>query len=260
MLHFLLSLDSVNESSSSVSHPRRQMPDFDEFDDQDDLALAYLNQEQQQQPCDIPSLAQKDPAISRIPSPITPAKRDRKRSHSSSPTEAAGTVIRSMRPKIEVEKVVTDGEFTADSSIREEQQADCNTIVLGSQDSEDLVVVCEKKGGSAQDVKEESVTWPPSQTFVSDALKRQGSLADKRQTSVNGHRKTHSNNTTVKRETSMSLDVKPGKAKAAVKSLSIKRDEEGNVTETGKQEITKHLLKTLGDKHNPITNSDLYRR
>lgn len=51
-----------------------------------------------------------------------------------------------------------------------------------------------------------------------------------------------------------------GKSKATAINLDIKRDHEGNVTESGKKEINRHLLKTLGQKHNPITNSDLYSR
>lgn len=50
------------------------------------------------------------------------------------------------------------------------------------------------------------------------------------------------------------------KTKASAINIDVKRDDKGNVTEDGKKEITKHLLRTLGQKHNPITNSDLYTR
>ncbi|KAJ9092445.1 hypothetical protein QFC21_006827 [Naganishia friedmannii] len=239
------------------------MADFDEFDDKDDLVLAYLDQEQQQHhqpPCDIPSPTQQDPAACRNPTPPTPAKRDRKRSHSSSPAEAATTVVRSMRPKIKVERLVDEGcsaAALADGRLQALQQ---EIIGLGSESGEDSLSLCEKKGGICRDEEEETVIWPPSQTFASDALKLQGSTTDHRQAPVNAPGKTQPNKATVKRETSSSLDIKPMRTKATGKNLSIKRDEDGNVTETGKKAITKHLLNTLGDKHNPITNSDLYKR
>lgn len=235
------------------------MTEFDEFDDQDDLVLAYLNQEQHQQTCEAPSPTQQDPTLPYTSKKITPAKRDRIRSRTGSPSETAGTVIRRMRPKTKVEVSDKNECLTASHSIERKQQPRREVTVLELQDDEVPVALC-KKGEACQNEEEETVIWPPSQTFASDALKLQAFANDKRQTSVNGHGNTHFEKPVFKREATTSIDVKPGKAKATVKNLDIKRDAEGNVTEIGKQAITKHLLNTLGDKHNPITNSDLYRR
>ena len=92
--------------------------------------------------------------------------------------------------------------------------------------------------------------WPPSQTYALDAIRNQGS------TSTTGPISR------VKPESKDPIVVKgsKGKSKATAINLDIKRDQEGNVTESGKKEINRHLLKTLGQKHNPITNSDLYTR
>lgn len=92
--------------------------------------------------------------------------------------------------------------------------------------------------------------WPPSQTFSADAIKAQASKSKSSETKPR-----------IKPEPEP-IVVKgcKGKTKASAINIDIKRDEEGNVTESGKKEITKHLLRTLGQKHNPITNSDLYSR
>ncbi|KAJ9120597.1 hypothetical protein QFC22_002526 [Naganishia vaughanmartiniae] len=237
------------------------MTDFDEFDDQDDLVLAYLDQEQHhQRPYEILLPVQHVAPVPNAPSPTNPAKRDRKRSHSSSPVDAARTVIRKMRPKTKVDEGFVKGGCSVPIRSGEPSKESRNNVIdVGSQDGK----ACEEKGRVCKD-EEETVIWPPSQTFASDALRLQGPTSratmDKYNPSINGCRKTRTDKAAVKRETSIPLDVTPGKAKAAIKSLSIKRDGEGNVSKTGKQEITKHLLNTLGDKHNPITNSDLYTR
>lgn len=92
---------------------------------------------------------------------------------------------------------------------------------------------------------EKDVVWPPSQTFSADAIKRQGSSSKEKPR--------------IKSEPIVLTGPK-GKTKASAIDIDITRDEEGNVTESGKREITKHLLRTLGQKHNPITNSNLYTR
>ena len=94
---------------------------------------------------------------------------------------------------------------------------------------------------------EKDVIWPPSQTFSADAIKRQGSSWT---TEIKSRIKSEP----------VPLQGYKGKTKASAIDIDIKRDEQGNVTGSGKKEITKHLLRTLGQKHNPITNSDLYTR
>lgn len=101
------------------------------------------------------------------------------------------------------------------------------------------------KQEAAQRSDEKDVVWPPSQTFSADAIKRQGSTFDVKPR--------------IKSE-SIVLKGSKGKTRASAIEIDIKRDGEGNVTESGKKEITKHLLRTMGQKHNPITNSDLYTR
>lgn len=92
--------------------------------------------------------------------------------------------------------------------------------------------------------------WPPSQTYAMDAIRSQGSTP------------STESKLRLKSETNDPIVVKgsKGKSMATAINIDVKRDAEGNVTESGKKEINRHLLKTLGQKHNPITNSDLYNR
>lgn len=99
------------------------------------------------------------------------------------------------------------------------------------------------------DTQEKAVIWPPSPTFALDAIRNQT------------FRSVTDRTSRVKAENEpIPVNDSKGKSKATAINLDIKRDHEGNVTESGKKEITKHLLQTLGQKHNPITNSDLYTR
>ncbi|GHJ89903.1 hypothetical protein NliqN6_6305 [Naganishia liquefaciens] len=197
----------------------------DSFEEEvdDDLVLAYVEQERSSiKAQQVYATASKfDTTHSHS------VKRDRKRSQSPSSKLDDGKSVRNMKPRVEAAVVVKTPMSAPKSKVLDVKPA-------LKQEVHDQPV-------------EKDVIWPPSQTFSADAIKRQGSSWT---TEIKSRIKSEP----------VPLQGYKGKTKASAIDIDIKRDEQGNVTGSGKKEITKHLLRTLGQKHNPITNSDLYTR
>ncbi|KAJ9111315.1 hypothetical protein QFC20_002606 [Naganishia adeliensis] len=220
----------------------------DSFDEDGDLVLAFIEQEQQTVvDTPLPSSQARQPTQVKesIRGSNGAAKRERKRSRSVSPID--GMSVRSMKPRVESPSSVSMPRALPVSYLMRRSYA---KVASGSPHiAKPRESTTSAKKETHHDVDEKAVIWPPSQTYALDTVREQGFTS------------------TTEPKSRVKFDSDPivvkgtkGKSKATAINLDIKRDHEGNVTESGKKEINRHLLKTLGQKHNPITDSDLYTR
>jgi hypothetical protein len=217
--------------------------DFFDDDLDDDLVLAYIEQEQSPIKAEHVAVSLQRSDVVRSPT----AKRERKRSQSDEIADNDGRSVRNMKPRVEAAVIVRLVDTSPILFCSRPPQQIKDSKLTPRKVSHELPAA-KKQVDDTQ--SERDVMWPPSQTFSADAIKAQASKPKISETKPR-----------IKSEPeAIVVKGSKGKTKASAINIDIKRDQEGNVTENGKKEITKHLLRTLGQKHNPITNSDLYTR